>query len=175
VKNRRICVQAGGNLGVFPKYLARFFQTVLTFEPSPDLFPLLAQNAPEPNVVRLQAALGERPGLIGMRCTRRGSKAGPIHEGLTHVHGAGSIPTMRLDDLGLPVLDLLYLDLEGFELYALRGAAETVKRCRPIIVMEVNQNIEFYGIARDDVRQHVIGQGYQFVRRIQADEVYVPC
>ena len=174
VAGRTACVQAGGNLGVFAKYLARSFQSVYVFEPSPELFPKMTANAPEPNVIRFQAALGESAGLVGTACTRRGNKPGPIHEGLTHVAGTGIIPTLRLDDLWLPTLDLLYLDLEGFELYALRGAVQTIAHCRPVIAVEINQNIGFYGHARDDVRGFIQAQGYQQVRRVQSDEIFVP-
>lgn len=176
VPGRKACVQAGGNLGIFAKYLARFFQTVFTFEPDPGLFRRLNMNVAEANVVRIQAALGEAPGLIGMECRRRNPKPGAItHEGLTHVAGDGVIPRMRLDDFSFPTVDLLYLDLEGYELYALRGAAETIARCRPVIAVEINQNIEFYGFAKDDVRALLRAYDYRAVVRVQSDEFFVPC
>lgn len=172
---RTACVQAGGHLGVFAKYLSRFFEAVYTFEPAPELFQQLNANVPETNVIRLQAALGASPALVDVACSRRGNKVAPVHEGLTHIAGQGLIPTMRLDDLQLPVLDLLYLDLEGYELYALRGAEATLARCRPVIAVEVNQNAGFYGFERDDVRRFITDRGYQFSGRVQSDEVYLPC
>jgi FkbM family methyltransferase len=172
---RTCCVQAGGNLGVFGKYLAKSFASVLTFEPSPELFPKMVANAPETNILRFQAALGETPGLVGTVCRRRGNKPAGIHEGLTHIDGPGIVPTLRLDDFQLPIVDLLYFDLEGFELYALRGSLETVRRCHPVIVVEVNQNAGFYGVTRDEVRACILAQGYRFVQRVQSDEVFVPC
>lgn len=174
VPGRTACVQAGGNVGVFPKYLSRHFATSYVFEPSPELFPVMIRNAPERNIVRFQAALGERPGLIGLACTRRKHGPGPIHPGLTHVDGEGTIPTLRLDDLVLPVVDLLYLDVEGFELYALRGAVETVDRCRPVIAVEVNSNIRYYGFTQDDVRAFILGMGYRHALSVHSDEAYIP-
>lgn len=175
VPGRTLCVQAGGNLGIFPKYLARSFASVLTFEPSPALFPKLTRNAPESNVVRIQAALGDAPGLIGVECTRRGDKPGLVHEGLTHVAGDGIVPRLRLDDFALPNLDLLYLDLEGYELFALRGAIETIRRCRPVVAVEINRNIGFYGFTGNDVRESIRGLGYTHALTVHSDEVYVPC
>lgn len=173
VAGRTLCVQAGGSLGVFPKYMARHFRTVFTFEPDPVLFAKLSANAPEENIIRMQAALGETPGLVGMACSRRG-KPGPVHEGLTHVAGEGSIPCLRLDDFQLPYVDLLMLDLEGYELYALRGAAETIRRCRPVVVVEVNRNCGFYGIGPDDVRGFIEAQGYSRGLTVYSDEVFIP-
>jgi FkbM family methyltransferase len=175
VAGRTCCVQAGGNLGVFGKYLAKSFGSVLTFEPSPELFPKMVANAPELNILRFQAALGETPNMVGTTCRRRGNKKAGIHEGLTHIDGPGIVPTIRLDDFHLPVLDLLYLDLEGFELYALKGSVDTITRCLPVIVVEVNQNASFYGLTRDEVRDWIVTQGYRFVQRLQSDEVFVPC
>lgn len=175
VSGRTACVQAGANLGVFPKYLAKSFRAVYVFEPAQALFPMMVANAPEPNIIRFQAALGEMPGLVGTSCSRRKHGPGPIHAGLTHIDGEGIIPTLCLDDLSLPVLDLLYLDLEGFELYALRGALQTIARCRPVIAVEINQNIGFYGLDGDEVRALIVAMGYQPATTIKSDEVFVPC
>lgn len=174
VPGRAACVQAGASLGVFPKYLAKQFQAVYVFEPAQALFPMMVANAPEPNIVRFQAALGAAPGLVGTACNRRKHGPGPIHVGLTHIDGAGIIPTLCLDALHLPVLDLLYLDLEGFELYALHGARETIARCRPVIVVEINKNIGFYGLDGDDVRTCITAHGYTPSHAVRSDEVFVP-
>lgn len=173
VAGRELCVQAGGNLGVFPKYLSRFFQTVITFEPAAELFPKLTANAPEPNIVRLQAALGDVQRLVRTECHRRGDR-GTVHEGLTHIAGDGRVPVLRLDDFKLPMCDLLMLDLEGFELYALRGAVETIARCRPIVVVEINRNCGHYGIDPSDVRGFLDAMDYQRGITVYSDEVYMP-
>lgn len=173
VPRRRVALQAGGCLGIFPKRLAESFETVYCFEPSPALFPLLCQNAPERNIIRFQAALGYHRQFVGLSQERRDGKPDP-HEGITHVSGTGPIPTLRIDDLALPVCDLLQLDLEGFELYALQGAAETLARCRPVLCIEINKSIGFMGFSEDDVRACITGAGYRFVERLQSDELFVP-
>lgn len=173
VPGRTAVLQAGGNLGIYPKRLAQSFKTVYTFEPAQALFPMLMANAPEPNIIKLQAALGETRELVSMSQTRRDGKP-CAHEGITHVAGAGVVPTLRIDDLALPVLDLLCLDLEGFELYALRGAVETLARCRPVLAIEINKSIGYYGLAPDDVRAWIVAQGYVSVDRQHSDEVFLP-
>lgn len=174
VPGRTAVVQAGANLGIFPKFLAKRFQAAYVFEPSQELFPTMTANAPESNIIRFQAALGEQPGLVGTACNRRKHGPGPIHPGLTHIDGPGIIPTLRLDDFGFPVLDLLYLDVEGFELFALRGAVETIARCRPVIAVEINANATFYGLSGDDVRGFIRALGYRHALSVHSDEAFVP-
>lgn len=173
VPGRTAAVQAGGHLGIFPKALARVFTTVYTFEPAPDLFAMLQHNAPEPNIVKLQAAVGDMPLLVGLSRARRSGTA-RTHEGLTHVSGAGTLPTLRIDDLHLPVCDLICLDVEGYELFALQGASDTIRRCRPVIAVEINRGIEFVGYTGDDVRRCIRDRGYRSAGSHQSDEFYVP-
>lgn len=170
---RTAAVQAGGNLGVFPKYLAREFQTVYTFEPAPDLFAAMAVNAPESNIVRFQAALGCDRELVGLSRIRRDGKP-TNHEGITHVSGPGVFPTLRVDDLGLPVCDLLYLDIEGYEWFALRGAVQTIERCRPVLGIEINKHLAENGLSADDMRRWIVSLGYRLAKSIRSDEIYVP-
>lgn len=173
VPGRTAVVQAGGHLGLWPKKLAESFATVYTFEPAADLFAAMQKNAPEPNIVKFQAALGDQRELVGLSRVRRDGKTN-IHEGITHVSGSGVIPTLRVDDLGLEVCDLLMLDVEGWELFALRGAVETIRRCRPVLVVEVNKNLGYVGLTPADVAQFLGDLRYGVVQRHQSDEVYLP-
>jgi FkbM family methyltransferase len=170
---RRAVIQAGGNLGLFPKRLAHFFPTVYTFEPAPKLFPLLVANAPEPNIIRYQAALGLQRQLVRMDQTRRDGKPN-AHEGITHVAGAGTVPTLRIDDLALPRCDLIQLDLEGYEWWALQGAVETLERCRPVLAVEINKNCGYYGLEAAAIRAWILARGYSWADRLHSDDVFLP-
>ena len=172
VPGRTACLQAGGNLGIFPKYLAREFATVYTFEPDAVLFGSLTRNAPELNIVKIQAALGCYRMPVRMECSRRDKSGRAVHEGLTHVAGPGAIPSIMIDDLGLPVCDLIYLDVEGWEFFALSGALETVRRCRPVIAVEINRNIVYSGNTADELRELIRSFGYVHRLTMHSDEVY---
>lgn len=172
VKGRTAVVQAGGNLGLFPRKLAKMFQTVYTFEPAPDLFRMMLQNAPAHNIVAFQAALGAKRGLVGVSRERRDGKP-DAHEGITHTVAGGSIPSLLIDDLGLPVLDLLYLDIEGDELPALMGAANTIRRCHPVIAVEVNKNLKYVGVTEAQIEAFFDMHGYAHALSVGSDRAYV--
>jgi FkbM family methyltransferase len=171
---REAVVQAGGNLGIFPKYLSRFFVSVYTFEPDPDRFKKMTGNAPEQNIIRFQAALGFERTLVSTRRVRRDGSSKIAHEGITHVVAGGFVPTVRVDDLSLPVCDLLYLDLEGFELFALRGARDTLAQCRPTVVVEIGKHSKHYGVQPAEVETFLRVAGYDAVMKAQSDVVFVP-
>lgn len=66
-----------------------------------------------------------------------------VYPGGSHVGRAGAtVPSVRLDTwagrAGLDRLDLVKLDVEGVELAVLDGAADTLRRFRPILVVECN-------------------------------------
>lgn len=171
---RRACVQAGGNLGIFPKRLAMEFEIVYSFEPDATLFRMMAHNAPEANIMKIQAALGANNEPVRMECTRRDTSGRAVHEGLTHVAGPGSIPCIRIDDLKLQVCDLIYLDIEGWEYFALLGGEETIKRCRPVIGVEINRNIAFTGHSAKQLRSLLASWGYERKLVMHSDEIYAP-
>ena len=172
VPGRRSVVQAGGNLGLFPKRLAQEFAAVYTFEPDPELFRIMLQNAPEPNIVRMQAAVGDKPGRVRMQ---RGNikPHGNPHEGTTHVAGEGIIPMMKIDDLCLPDVDLIYLDIEGHEPLALKGAVETIEFSKPVIVLEINANLSRIGSSEAELHSQLIALGYGHSHTIVSDAVFI--
>lgn len=47
------------------------------------------------------------------------------------------IATIKLDSLNLPRCDFIKIDVEGMEVDVLDGAAETIARCKPIIMVEM--------------------------------------
>jgi FkbM family methyltransferase len=175
VPQKRVAVQAGGNQGIWPKYLALWFDRVITFEPDPANFFAMTMNAPEPNIVRHQAALGAAPGRVGLSQARRDDTKGPHHSGLVHVEGEGDVERIRLDDLNLAICDLLYLDVEGYELFALKGAVDTLARCRPVVAIEVNQNLRFFGLTPEDIDAFFAAHQYTHVATLaKNDRMYLP-
>jgi FkbM family methyltransferase len=175
VRGRTLALQAGGNLGIFPKRLAEEFETVVTAEPDPVLFEVMRRNAPEKNIVSIQAAFGCERTPVGLSGKRRDSSGRAVHEGLTHVSGRGNVRQVRVDDLGLHACDLIYFDIEGYELIALRGATATVEQFRPVIVVEINRNIAHYGSTGAELRSWIEARGYKRVLCMNSDEVFVPC
>lgn len=160
---RRMAVQAGGNVGLWPRRLAKSFASVATFEPDLLSRLCLMKNAPS-NVTILPQALGSERGLCAMKHRSLGSHR--IVEGR-------DVQVIPLDALGFVDVDLIAFDLEGYELHALKGAEETIKRWSPMIQCEVRGDEEKYGYTERDVHEFLGGLGYREVsRQLGPDAVF---
>ncbi len=165
------CVQAGGNCGVWPRTLAAKFKRVYTAEPHPQNFTALAWNTADlQNVVRLQCAFGQERGFIRMNLAEdEGANCGAYF-----VADDGHIPTLLIDDLGLQSCGLIYLDIEGYEMKALRGAERTIRKCRPAIVIEDKGLSKKYGMKRGDCEKW-LESAFDYVpaQRVRRDVILV--
>lgn len=166
---RRVAVQAGGNVGIWPKWLAARFEQVYTFEPDPMNFRCLELNCPEANLVRLNAAVGAAAGGVK---TMLGGWKNKLNCGGNYVLPGGSTPVIRIDDLELDCVDLIELDVEGYEYFAVQGAIETITRCRPIVQIEDKGHGRRYGLERRAARSLLEELGMVEKGRAGADYVF---
>ena len=166
---RRSVIQAGGHVGIWPKFLGRFFSQVYTFEPNIDNFLALNRNCPEAHIFRMQAALGEERKPVDLTLH-------PQNIGGHHVNGGeGWIPQFRIDDLGLKDCDLIVLDVEGSELAALRGAVATLDRSSPVLHIENRGHVEKYKRGTvQELQDFLREMGYVLDKQVNHDAVYVP-
>ncbi len=114
---------------------------VYAFEPTPTLVERIRQNAQANGFGHLEvieAAVTDAEGRASFGIS------GPLSvtNSLQSAEGGQAIEVeaVRLDTFAAthPGPDLLLLDIEGAELSALRGALETIRRCRPVIMVEVH-------------------------------------
>lgn len=164
---RNVAIQAGGNCGIFPCYLANNFKVVYTFEPENENFFCLVNNATAGNIIKFQAAIGCSGSLpVGLIYD-------PKNAGGHYVRtGNGILPVISVDSLNLPTCDLLQFDIEGYELFALKGAAETIKKYSPVIMIEHKKHAQRYGAEPGDVIQFLTDIGYEKKQEVRRDLIF---
>lgn len=104
---------------------------VLAFEPNPEAFACLKHNCPKAEC--FQWGLGEKDSEL---CLTPNENLGAAF--LSDAEYGLRVHVVALDVFNLTQLDLLKLDVEGMELEALRGAKNTIQRCQPVILLELN-------------------------------------
>ena len=164
VKDFSVCVQAGGNVGVWPHYLSNKFDEVYTFEPDIDNFECLNENVKKDNVFAFNVGLGEKSSNGKMVGDKRNCGAYQMEEG-------GSIQIIPLDDMELKP-SLICLDIEGMELLALKGAEKTIKKNLPVIMIEDKGLSDKYGIKKGDAGKYLESLGYELKEAVHRDLVY---
>lgn len=127
----------GAHIGSHTVTLARLVGPggiVYAFEPQKKIYRELVKNLELngiENAVPLRFAVGAEHAVIEMDPTR-------ALDGRTRVGAGGDRAELRtLDGFGFRDVSLVKIDVEGFELLVLEGAAETIRAWHPAIVIEI--------------------------------------
>lgn len=141
VSQFRTVVQAGGNCGMYPLFLSRMFDKVITFEPDKTNFEILSTNIEYHKIKNIQAmnfALGEDFYSTGLR------KVNPMNCGMHYIDSTcgTDISVVPLDwyQDDIDSLDLIWFDMEGYEYNALMGSMELINQYNPVIMVENANN-----------------------------------
>jgi len=172
-------LDGGANIGQFARAAIETYPEaqVIAFEPLPQVFATLQANLGTHERVELKAsALGDTDGLLAFHeaTYSLSSSALPLHE--NHQHHFPDVaplqtievPVGRLDTLlaevSLKGPALLKLDLQGYELTALKGAAETLKQV-DYVLLEASFKPMYYGEPLfDEVAGYLRAHGFMFVQ-----------
>jgi FkbM family methyltransferase len=128
VRDYRLAVDVGGHCGLWAMQMVKNFDRVISFEPVAEHRECYANNV-QGDYELIPMALGEKTGGVQIHTTKGSS-------GDSWVKGEGNIEMRTLDSFGLQDVDLLKIDCEGYELYVLKGAVETLKCCKPAVIVE---------------------------------------
>jgi FkbM family methyltransferase len=144
----RTFVDVGSHIGFYSMGLAPGFNKVVAFEPSRFQYGWLTRNRALNDYAHVaceHVALGDTRGEATLNVL---SYEGGLNS-LSPEVAAGhtiidryTVPVELLDDRGMTDVDLMKIDVEGFEIPVLRGAQKTIDTSRPVILIEVWTDIE---------------------------------
>ncbi len=140
---------------------------VIAIEPHPFIFEYLKRNVAGnqlQNVLTVNAAVGATRKNALMRYEK--DNPGQTHV-ISQFHAeATKVPMARLDDilsdLGIANVAYLKIDVEGYELYVLRGAKRIIDGSSSIIIQIelVDSNTERYGHPAGDAAEFLFSMGF---------------
>jgi FkbM family methyltransferase len=144
---RKIQTKKPGNMihaGTFygdmlPSFSRSCPRTVFAFEPVLEnyvLAKLCVENNGLENVLLFNSALGQK---VGMARINTGIGESQHRGGASMISTKGQLtPVVTIDGLSVDDLSIIQLDVEGYELEALLGAVVSIRKYRPIIMVEDN-------------------------------------
>jgi FkbM family methyltransferase len=164
VDPRRNAVDAGANKGTYTYFLARLAKHVHAFEPNPKMFQILRRSTAR-NVTASPIALSNEAGTAELRIPRQ-RKGGYSNQGgslssakISRNYKSVVVEARRLDDIELGDVGFIKIDVEGFEQEVIDGAAATIKRCRPTMLVELEERYTKVPIER--ALQNILDLGYR--------------
>lgn len=166
-KQHRVAIDVGGHVGLWSFNLAHEFATVFAFEPVAEHRACFERNLQGVGQhVHLKAmALGAEAGSISM-ATEHGSS------GNSTVSGKGDIPMHTLDSLELRDVDFIKIDVEGLEAAVLKGAEQTLRQWKPVVIVEQKRNFhERFGLPHLGAVTFLKSLGYKLVDEISGDYI----
>lgn len=144
----KIALDVGGNRGTYAFALAKLAREVVSFEPVPDCVRLLTAWAARADNVRIEACgLGDREDTIAIHIPRLSGSLTTTRASFSRVDGDGvdvKVPVRTLDGFRLADVGFIKIDVEGFEFAMLQGAVDTITRCHPIILIEIDADDQTY-------------------------------
>ena len=160
IKQWRVCLDIGSNIGQWTRPLSKKFESVVCFEPNPNFRECFEKNIQEKNVLLWPYGLSDKE-----------HKAKQDFNSTVLQQEDGDIDCRTLDSFGLTNVDFVKIDVDGFEIPLLNGARQTLSKNDPVI------NIEMKRDKRTDVVKKcesiLKDLGYKFQKRTKSDEVWL--
>ena len=166
-------IDVGANDGSYIHYMRRYARHVVAYEPMPTLATALRRKFPR-GVTLQPIALSDRSGTIELRmpvvdgvvvtgCSTvsdDASAAYPAYEGI-------EVPMARLDEAYAGNCGFIKIDVEGHQQAVLDGAVETITRCQPRMLVELEERLSPGGLGRARAYFDRLGYRGLFVHRGQ--------
>jgi len=176
----------GANVGFYSLLISRAVGPsgkVYAFEPIPEIFARLKEHIAlnnATNVIPVPIALSDEKGKAKMSVKGGGSSF------FRHLSDEFvEVQVERLDDFvereGIERVDAIKIDVEGAELKVIRGADKTIRRDKPILMVEIQAaTLQAAGTTPEELFETIVGYGYNaFVIRhgklIPTDKAVEPC
>ncbi len=157
-KDRRgVALDIGAHVGLWAMWMVRLFERVEAFEPVPLFYDIFPFNVDMARCTLHRHALGDKGDTISMNVSLETTGASHVADDRAPVNEkfGGKMDTwygirvVTLDSLEFETVDFIKIDVEGWEPKVLRGGEQTIKRCKPNIIVECKGNDTAYGEARN--------------------------
>ena len=137
--NKRTFIDVGANVGIWSFPMIGKFSKIIGYEPSKQNIECLQANVKDSIEIRTKA-VADFQGEADFH--QAGKNCGDGKLCRPGVNSSYTVPVVKLDDEELTGVDLIKIDVQGWELEVLRGAEQIIKQQQPWVIFEVNQDID---------------------------------
>ncbi len=171
----------GANVGFHSLMLSKLAGEeghVYAFEPNSEncrLILMASEHNHVSNITLLPIALSDQRGWAYFS-SHIGSNGGFVSQQFVTLHGHGTVvPTFTLDEMSMPNVDVIKVDVEGAEYKVLKGGEALLSRSRPAIICEFSMEMinRVSGVEPVDFLNWIMGMDYRIfvIDRVSCEEV----
>jgi FkbM family methyltransferase len=171
VKKFDVAIDAGANIGLQSVRLAQKFNHVHSFEPTSVNYDCLINNAKNfSNIQVYKTGLGEREESAIIKLPTESKNCGAFSI-VDFNNNEDSVFTENIEILPLDKFqlspDFIKIDTQGFELFILKGAENTLKN-KPVLLLECEKKQEKHLIS-----EYLNPLGYTIVETVRKDSIWI--
>ena len=159
-KEGDVLVNIGANIGSYAYAFINKASQIICFEPSNELFECLQYNLGKySNVIVHNEAVSDNNEQYQTICLND-------NIGMTHLKSCETSNryTKTIDSYNFNKVDFLLIDCEGYEPKVLLGAQNTIRKYKPIMVIEINTHTleKYYGFHKEMIYDFLIQNNYTY-------------
>ena len=155
-------IDVGAWWGPWSLYWQSRAEKIEIFEPNKKILPMLENNISKFSNCTLHKIA---QGKVSMEYK--------LHSGTNYITKlSGDIDITTLDSFKFDNVDVIKIDVEGYEISVLEGARETVMREKPIIQIEANKLGKRYGHSKMDILKMLTGWGMKRLVKKWPDQIW---
>ena len=132
IKASGTAIDVGAHIGIFSRRMSKDFSLVHAFEPDAHNYACLVRNVQSWAVRATYGAAGAQRGMGNVRVDAVANTGARGFEAAA----TGGVPMFAIDEFKYDGLGLVKIDTEGYEHRVLVGALETLKRHKPVLIIE---------------------------------------
>lgn len=187
INKNSIVVECGCHIGTHTLVLTSLCKTFYGFEPMPDTYDILTKNIKLNNIdnaIIFKKGVADKESITNFSWIPYGNPGGsglnnnPMGkpDWIISTNKNIEVKLTTIDLLKLDKLDFIKIDVEGYETLVIEGAINTIKKYKPVIIMEVWKN--HYGEIdlnyTKNLFKNIIELGYDITHIYGPDFLFLP-
>ena len=161
-KKMETVIDVGAWCGTWAKAIEPFAKKVIAFEPDKTHFECLQRNCTVNCTPRMEAVGAQ---LQEVSLTEDNfTQAKRVDE-------KGNIRMITLDHMEYEHVDMIKIDVEGYEMEVLKGATKTLESVKYLMI-ELNNNTKKYGSNNIEVEKYIVSLGFKVLMEHWPDKVF---
>jgi len=161
IKFKKI-IDVGAWVGTWTMSMLDYCEQAVAIEPDPMHYECLVKNLPS-DVQTHQCAIGNESKFVSL--------SDDNFTQARRVMGEGKIPMVTIDSLNIKEVDLIKIDVEGYEMEVLRGAVDTLENA-DYLMIELNNNSKKYGSSNLEIEKYLAKLGFKPMIKLWPDVVW---